>query len=234
MLSQIARVPSFLWLSCCSVTQSCSTLCNPMDCRLPSPPLSPGVCSNSSPLSWWCYPTTPSSVTPFSSCPQSFPASGSFPMSLLFTSGDQSIWTSALASVHPVIVRVDFLEGWLVWSPCSPRDSQESSLALYLELLDTRVVLSFLIFIFCENSTFFHSGCTNLHSQNWCTKISHFSTSSLKLIILCLMLAFLMCVVISHYNFLCVFSNTEHISMYLLPICRLSLENVYIVPLFIF
>ena len=53
--------------------------------RLPCPSLSPGVCSNSCPLSWWCYPIISSSATHFSSCPQSFPASGSFPISWLFT-----------------------------------------------------------------------------------------------------------------------------------------------------
>ena len=55
--------------------------------RLPSPSLSPGVCSNSCPLSWWCYLTISSSMAPFSFCLQSFPASGSFPGSQLFTSG---------------------------------------------------------------------------------------------------------------------------------------------------
>ena len=54
--------------------------------RLPSPSLAPRVCSNSCPLSWWYHPTISSSVTPFSSCPQSFEASGSFPMSRLFHS----------------------------------------------------------------------------------------------------------------------------------------------------
>ena len=58
--------------------------------RLRCPSLSPGVCSNSCPLSWWCHPTISSSVSAFSSCPQTFPASGFFPMSHLFTSGDQS------------------------------------------------------------------------------------------------------------------------------------------------
>ena len=53
--------------------------------RLPCPSLSPGVCSNSCPLSWWCHPTIPSSVVPFSSCPQSFPASGSSPVSQVAT-----------------------------------------------------------------------------------------------------------------------------------------------------
>ena len=66
----------------------------------PSPP--PGVCSNSCPLNWWCHPTISSSVTSFSSCPQSFPASESFPVNRLFTSGGQSIGASASASVLPV------------------------------------------------------------------------------------------------------------------------------------
>ena len=59
--------------------------------RLPCPSLSPWVCSNSGPLSWRCHPTISSSVAHFSSCPQSFLASGSFPMSWLFLSGGQSI-----------------------------------------------------------------------------------------------------------------------------------------------
>ena len=63
--------------------------------RLPFPSVSPGACSNSCPLSWWCYPTISSSVSPFSSCPQSFPASGSFLMSQLFASSGQSIGASA-------------------------------------------------------------------------------------------------------------------------------------------
>ena len=71
-----------------SVTQLCPTLCNPMDCStlgLPSP--TPGACLNSYPLSWWCHQTISSSVIPFSSCLQSFPASGSFPMNQFFASG---------------------------------------------------------------------------------------------------------------------------------------------------
>ena len=67
--------------------------------QLPCPSLSPGVSSKSCSLSLWCHPTISSSVTPFSSCSQSFPASGSFPMSQFFTSGGQSIGASALASV---------------------------------------------------------------------------------------------------------------------------------------
>ena len=71
--------------------------------RLPCPSLSPAVCSNSCPLSWWwCYPTISFSATLFSLGLQSFPASRSFPMSWLFTSDGQRIGTSALASVFPM------------------------------------------------------------------------------------------------------------------------------------
>ena len=67
--------------------------------RSPCPSPTPGVHLNPCPLSRWCHPTISSSVVPFSSCPQSFPASGSFPMSQLFASGGQSIGVSASASV---------------------------------------------------------------------------------------------------------------------------------------
>ena len=71
--------------------------------RLPCPSSIPRVCSNSCPSSRWCHPTLSSSVLPFSSCPQSFPASGSFPMNQFFTSGGQSIGLSA--SVLPVNIQ---------------------------------------------------------------------------------------------------------------------------------
>ena len=77
--------------------------------RLPCPLLSPRVCSDSCPLSSWCHSAIWSSVAPFSSRPQSFPASGSFPMSRLFVSGGQSIGTSALASVLPANIHGWFL-----------------------------------------------------------------------------------------------------------------------------
>ena len=82
-----------------SVTQSCPTLCDPMNRSMPSAILR--VYSNSCPLSHWCHSAISSSVVPFSSCPQSLPASGSFPMSHLFAWGGQSIGVSALASVLP-------------------------------------------------------------------------------------------------------------------------------------
>ena len=77
--------------------------------RLPCHSQSPGVCSNSCPLSWWCHPTISSSVVPFSSCPQSFQASGSFPMSQPFASGGQNIRASAL--VLPMNLQSWFLLG---------------------------------------------------------------------------------------------------------------------------
>ena len=73
--------------------------------RLLCPPLSPRVCSNSCPLSKWCYLTISSSVVPFSSCLQSFPASGSFLMSRLLASGGQSIGASASASILPMNIQ---------------------------------------------------------------------------------------------------------------------------------
>jgi len=81
--------------------------------RLPCPSPTPGVYPNSCPLSWWCHPTISSSVIPLSSCLQSFPASGSFPMRQLFTSGGHSIGVSALASVLPKNTHLIFRMGWL-------------------------------------------------------------------------------------------------------------------------
>ena len=94
-------------LCCCSVTKSCLTL-QPhrlQHIRLPCPSPSPRACSNSGPLSRWCHPTISFSVTPFSSCFQSFAASGSFPASQFFTSGGQSIGASASALVLPVNIQ---------------------------------------------------------------------------------------------------------------------------------
>ena len=83
--------------------------------RIPCPSPTPGAYSNPCPLSQWCYPTISSSVIPFSSCLQSFPASGSFPMSQLFPSGGQSIGVSASTSVLPVNVQDWFPLGWTGW-----------------------------------------------------------------------------------------------------------------------
>ena len=100
-----------------SVTQSCPTL-QPHELQhtrpaCPSP--SPGVHSNSRPSSWWCHPTITSSVVPFSSCPQSLPAPGSFPVSQLFAWGDQSTGVSALASFLPKNTQDQSPLEWTGW-----------------------------------------------------------------------------------------------------------------------
>jgi len=101
---------SFPSICCCSVAKPCPTLWpHGLQCtRLLFPSLSPGLCSNSCPLSWWCYPTISSSVAPLSCCPQSFPASRSFPVSRLFASGGHSIGASASASVLSVNIQGRF------------------------------------------------------------------------------------------------------------------------------
>ena len=83
--------------------------------RPPCPSPTPGVYSNSCPSSWWCHPAISSSVIPFSSCPQSLPASGSFPMSQLFSWGGQSIGVSASTSVLPVNTQDWSPLGWTGW-----------------------------------------------------------------------------------------------------------------------
>ena len=108
--------------------------------RLPCLSLSPRVHPNSCSLSQWCHPSILSFVAPFSSWPQSFPASGSFPVSQLFTSGGQSIRASALASVLPMNIQgwFSFLK-WLVWSPFCPRHSQKPSPAPHFESINSSV-----------------------------------------------------------------------------------------------
>ena len=83
--------------------------------RPPCPSPTPGVYLNSCALSRWCHPTISSSVVPFSSCLQSFPASGSFQVSQFFTSGGQSIGVSASASVLPMNTQNWFPLGWTGW-----------------------------------------------------------------------------------------------------------------------
>jgi len=84
--------------------------------RLPCPSPTPRACSSSCPSSWWCHSTISSSVVPFSSCLQSFPASGSFPISQFFASCGQSIGVSASASVLPMNIQDWFPLGWTGWT----------------------------------------------------------------------------------------------------------------------
>ena len=97
----------------------------PQHARPPCPSPTPRVYSNSCPLNWWCHPTISSSVIPFSSCPQSFPASGSFQMSQFFTSGGQSkcrVYTSSISSSLMVFYKVNktwtFVRKYCVFSGC--------------------------------------------------------------------------------------------------------------------
>ena len=104
-----------------SVQFSCSVMSDSLQphvlqhTRPPCPSLTPRAYSNSCPLSWWCHPTISSSVIPFSSSLQSFPATGSFQMSQFFTSGGQSIGVSALTSVLPMNIQGWFPLGWTGW-----------------------------------------------------------------------------------------------------------------------
>ena len=114
--------------------------CRLQHIRLPCLLQYPGVCSNSCPLRWCWHPTISSSITPFSSCLQSFPASESFPVSQLFRSGGQRTGASALASVLPMNIQGRFPLDWLVWSLYCPRDLQESSPAPQFESINSLVL----------------------------------------------------------------------------------------------
>ena len=100
-----------------SIAQWCLTLWSHglQDAGFPCPSPIPRACSNSRPFSRWCHPTISSSVIPFSSCLQSSPASGSFPMSQLFESGGQSIGVSASTSVLPMNTQEWSPLGWTGW-----------------------------------------------------------------------------------------------------------------------
>ena len=104
LIKTVVQLISFVQLWTCGLQHT----------RLPCPSLSLGICSNSCLLSRWCHTTISSSVVPFS-CPQSFPASGSFPMSQHFASGGQSIGVSASTSVLPMNIQDYSPLGWTGW-----------------------------------------------------------------------------------------------------------------------
>ena len=128
-------------LCCCSVAKLCLTLHNSVDSMQ-----QPGSSvlqyiqefAHSCPLSQWCYLTISSSAAFFSSRLQPFPPSGSCLMSQLFTSGDQVLELQYQS--FQWIFRVDFLSDWLLWSPCFPRDSQESSPAPQFKSISSSVL----------------------------------------------------------------------------------------------
>ena len=134
---------NFLNSHCCPVTKSCLTQ-QPHELQhtgLPRPSLSPRVCSNSCPLSWWCHLTILSSVVPFSSHLQSFPISGSFPMSQVIVSGGQSI--EASASVLPMNIQDWFPLGWTGWISLQSKGLSKSSPTPQFKSINSSV-LSFL------------------------------------------------------------------------------------------
>ena len=115
--STVSTYKRFLTLSdqiSCSVVSDSLRLHESQHARPPCPSPTPGVHPDSCPLSQWCHPAISSSVVPFSSCLQSFPASRSFPLSQFFTSGGQSIRASASASVLPMNIQ-DWSLGWTGW-----------------------------------------------------------------------------------------------------------------------
>ena len=111
-----------------SVVSSSLQLHGQQHARLPCPSPIPGAYSNSCPASQWCHPTISSSVVPFSSCPQSFPASGSFPMRQFFASGGQSIGVSASTSVLPMNILDWFPLGWTGWISLQSKGTLKSLL----------------------------------------------------------------------------------------------------------
>ena len=121
---------------CCSVVFDSLWPHRLQHARLPCPSQSPGICSNSCPLNWRRHPTISSSVTPFS-CPQSFPASGS---SQWVSSSRQVAKVLELQLQHQSFSEYSGLISlriWLIWSPCSPRDSQESSPAVQFKSINS-------------------------------------------------------------------------------------------------
>jgi len=134
----------------CSVQFSCSIMSDSLWphglqharplCPLPTP----GVYSNSCILSQWCHPTILSSVVPFSSCFQSFPASGSFQMNQLFASGGQSIGVSASASVLPKTIKNWFPWGWIGWTykiHNNTNNTREDSTHGHHQIVNTKIRL---------------------------------------------------------------------------------------------
>ena len=137
-----------------SVAQSCLTLCDPMDCSMPGLPVHHQLpeFTDSWPLSWWCHPTISSSVIPFSSCLQSFPASGSFQMSQFFTLGGQSIGVSASALVLPMNSQNWFPSEWTGWISL-----QSKALSRVFSNTKVQNINSFVLsFLYSPTLTFIH------------------------------------------------------------------------------
>ena len=127
-----------------SVVSDCLWPHGLQDARLPCPSPTPGACSDSCPSSQWCHPTISSSLVPFSSRLQSFPASGSFPMSQFFTSGGKRIGVPASASVLPTNIQDWFSPGLTGWISLQSKRLSESSPTLQFKSISS-LALSFLV-----------------------------------------------------------------------------------------
>ena len=141
---QPASVCMWWWFFSCSVMSDSLWPRGLQNARLPCPSLSPRHCSNSCPLSRWCYLTISSSAVLFSFCLQSFPISGSFPISQFFPSGGQSIGTSALASVFPSIrvfsnglaLRIRWPKYWSFSFSISPSNKYSGLISFKIDWFD--------------------------------------------------------------------------------------------------
>ena len=147
--------------------------CESQYARPPCPSQTPRVYSNSCPSSWWCHPANSSSVIPFSSCPQSLPVSGSFPMCQLFAWGGQNIGVSTSASVLLMNTQDWSPLGWTGWI-LHPRDSQEFSPTPQFKSIES----SALSFLYSTNFTSVHDHWKN-HSLDqtdlcWQSSVSAF------------------------------------------------------------
>ena len=168
-----------------SVTQSCRTLCDPMNCSTLGLLVHHQLLESTQPcpLCQWCHPTISSSVIRFSSCPQSFPASESFQMSQLFASGSQSFGVSASTSVLPMNTQNYSPLGWTGWISLSPRDSQESS-----QTPQFKSINSFMLsFLYSPTLTSIHNYWKN-HSLDstdlcWQSNVSAFFNKLSRLVI---------------------------------------------------
>ena len=115
------NIPQSVSQFSCSVVSDSLRSHESQHARPPCPSPTPGVYSNSCPSSRWCHPAISSSAIPFSSCPQSLPASGCFPMSQFFTRSGQSIGVSASTSGLPMNIQDWFPLGWTGWISLQPK-----------------------------------------------------------------------------------------------------------------
>ena len=143
----------------CWVMSDSSWPCGPQHTRLPCASLSPGVCSDLRPLSWWYYLTISSSAALFFFCLQSFPPSGSFPMSLLFASGGQSIGISASASVLPMNI-----QGWFPWGFAGLTSLQSKGL---LRVFSSTTILQYHNFGWRDDVISWDGWRTKIHPREW-------------------------------------------------------------------